>query len=97
MLVWEMVTLHAQSRFHLDTNFGVNSMLTCQDRSRNRESCEVVFQRGGHDIETLYWAGSSEETCELARNIAYKCGADTFRIVDFTDSRTGLILGEAVG
>ena len=72
-------------------------MLARQHRSRNRESCEVVFQRGGRDIETLYWAGSREEAFELARNIAYKGGADTFRIVDFTDSRTGLVLGEAVG
>jgi hypothetical protein len=44
---------------------------------------QVVFQRQGHDIETLYWAGSLEETQELARQIASRGGADAFRIVEF--------------
>jgi hypothetical protein len=47
-------------------------------------SYEVTFRREGHDIEVLYWAGSLEETKELARKIALKGGADDFRIVAFT-------------
>ncbi len=58
-------------------------MLTDHYRDRNPLSCEVVFQRGGHDVETLYWAGPMEEVRELAQEIAFKGRADTFRIVEF--------------
>jgi hypothetical protein len=52
-------------------------------------SCEVVFQREGYDVETLYWSGSMEEVRELAEEIAFRGGADTYRIVEFSDSRSG--------
>jgi len=61
---------------------GVNSMLTHQYRDKNLRSCEVVFQREGYDVETLYWAGSMEEVQELAEEIAFRGGADTYRIVE---------------
>ena len=59
-------------------------MLTYQCRNRNLRSCEVVFQREGYDVETLYWVGSIEEVRELAREIALMGGADTFRILEFS-------------
>jgi hypothetical protein len=52
--------------------------------NRSLQSCEVIFQREGHDVETLYWAGSMAEVQELARQIAFMGGADAFRIVEFT-------------
>jgi hypothetical protein len=52
--------------------------------NRSLQSCEVIFQREGHDVETLYWAGSMAEVQELARQIAFRGGADAFRIVEFT-------------
>ena len=60
-------------------------MLTHQ--YRNLWSCEVVFQREGYDVETLYWAGPMEEVRVLAEEIAFRGGADTYRIVEFSDSR----------
>ena len=57
-------------------------MLTHQYREKNLRSCEVVFQREGYDVETLYWAGSMEEVQELAEEIAFRGGADTYRIVE---------------
>ena len=67
-----------------------NSMRTPQ-WCRTPESCEVVFQRGGYDIETLYWAGPMEEARELARKVASKGGADTFRIIEFTGTGAPLM------
>lgn len=64
-------------------------MLTREHLDRNRQSCEVVFQRGGHDVETVYWAGSKEEARELALEIAFRGGADAFRIVEFTGGVAG--------
>jgi hypothetical protein len=64
--------------------------------NRKLQSCEVVFQREGHDIETLYWAGSMIEARELAREIAFKGGADAFRIVEFTGSDRGVTVGQQV-
>jgi hypothetical protein len=74
--------------FGLKPLTGVNSMLTHQYRDKNLRSCEVVFQREGYDVETLYWAGSREEVRELAEEIAFRGGA-TYRIVEFSDSSTG--------
>jgi hypothetical protein len=62
-------------------------MLTHQYRDENLWSCEVVFQREGYDVETLYWAGPMEEVRVLAEEIAFRGGADTYRIVEFSDSR----------
>ena len=47
---------------------------------------KVVFQRGGYDVETLYWAGSVQEVRELADAIALRGGADAYRIVEFSRS-----------
>ena len=64
-------------------------MLTHQYRDKTLRSCEVVFQREGYDVETLYWSGSTEEVRELAEEIALRGGADTYRIVEFSDSGPG--------
>ena len=64
-------------------------MLTHQYRDKNLRTCEVVFQREGYGVETLYWAGSMEEVRELAEEIAFRGGADTYRIVEFSSSRPG--------
>jgi hypothetical protein len=66
----------------------VNSMLANQYRGRNLRSCEVVFQRAGYDIETLYWTGSTEEVQQLAKEIAFRGGADTYRILDLSGGGT---------
>ena len=66
---------------------GVNTMLAHRYREKNPPSFEVVFQREGYDVETLYWAGSMEEVRVLAEEIAFRGGADTYRIVEFSDSR----------
>jgi hypothetical protein len=47
--------------------------------NEQHDAYQVVFYRNGHDIETLYWVGSFEETQALARKIACKGGAE-FRI-----------------
>jgi hypothetical protein len=67
-------------------------MRSCEHLERNLQSCEVVFQRDGHDIEMLYWAGSKAEVRELAREIAFRRGADTFRIVEFNCDSPGLTM-----
>jgi hypothetical protein len=59
-------------------------MLPYQYDDKDQQSCEVVFQREGYDVETLYWAGSLEEVQELAEGIAFKGGADSYRIVQFS-------------
>ena len=43
---------------------------------------QVVLQRGGQDLQTLYWKGSLGETQKLARAIALELDADLFRIID---------------
>jgi hypothetical protein len=68
---------------------GVNSMLTHQYRDKNLRNCEIVLQRGGYDVETLFWAGSMEEVRELAEEIAFRGGADTYRIVEFSGAGPG--------
>jgi hypothetical protein len=75
--------------------YGVKYMET-KERRRNPQSCEVVIQRGGHDIETLYWAGPMQEACELARQIALSGGAESFRIVEFTSRGAPLMLAETL-
>jgi hypothetical protein len=60
-----------------------------QYNNKNLRSCEVVFQREGYDVETLYWAGSIKEVRELAEEIAFKGGADAYRIVELSDSAPG--------
>ena len=64
-------------------------MLIRQYRGKNLRSYEVVFQRDGYDVETLYWSGSMEEVGELAEDIASRGGADTYRIAEFSDSGLG--------
>jgi hypothetical protein len=64
-------------------------MLTHQYGDKKLRSCEVVFQREGYDVETLYWSGSMEEVRELAEEIALKGGAETYRIVEFSDNDPG--------
>jgi hypothetical protein len=46
----------------------------------------VSFRREGRDIESIYWAGSLDETRELAEQIAFKCGAEVLQLTDLTDS-----------
>jgi hypothetical protein len=53
-------------------------------RDKNQHSCEVVFQRQGYDVESLYWVGSMEEVRELAEEIASRRGANTYRIVELS-------------
>ena len=62
-------------------------MMTHQYLDKNLRSCEVVFQREGCDVETLYWAGSIEEVRELAEEIALRGGADAYRIVELSGRR----------
>ena len=71
-------------------------MLTRELLDRNRQSCQVVFQREGHDVETLYWSGSVQEARELAREIAYKGGAEAFRIIEFTGSGAEFVVRAGV-
>lgn len=59
-------------------------MLPSQYDDKNEQGCEVVFQREGCDVETLYWAGSIEEVQQLAEEIAFGGGADSYRIVQFS-------------
>ena len=44
---------------------------------------QVVLERNGLDIETLYWTGSLNETRELARRVAVERDADVIRILQF--------------
>jgi hypothetical protein len=67
-------------------------MLERNRLNQTLQSCEVIFQREGHDIETLFWAGSLAEVQELAREIAFRGGADAFRIVEFTGSGPGVTI-----
>jgi hypothetical protein len=50
---------------------------------------QVVFQRDGHDIETIGWNGPLTEARKLAGKMALVLDADVFRIAD-------LISGEEV-
>ena len=71
-------------------------MPTGEHLNRSLQSCELIFQREGHDVETLYWAGSMAEAQELAREIAFRGGADGFRIIEFTGSGAGTALGRGI-
>jgi hypothetical protein len=53
---------------------------------RKTTNYQVVFQREGHDIETLYWTGSRGEIRKLSAEFALKCGADVFQIVRLAGS-----------
>ena len=44
-------------------------------------SYQVVFESERREIETVYWTGSLDETRRLARQIARKCQAESFRIL----------------
>ena len=57
---------------------------------------EAILLRDAEEIQTLYWNGSLQETVNLARKIALKCGADRFRIIEFTDSGAEVRSEEAV-
>ena len=50
---------------------------------RETVSYQVVFQREGHPIETIYWTGSLEETRGLAKRIACRLAADGFQFIEF--------------
>jgi hypothetical protein len=71
-------------------------MLVREHLNRGLQSCAVVFQREGHDVETLYWAGSIAEARELARGIAFRGGADAFRIIELTTNGAGIELGRKI-
>jgi hypothetical protein len=45
---------------------------------------QVVFQREGHNIETIVWNGPLTETRKLARKVAVLLDSDVFRIIDLT-------------
>jgi hypothetical protein len=64
-------------------------MLTSKYHDKNLRNYEIVLQRGGYDVETLFWAGSMEEVRELAEEIAFRGGADTYRIVEFSGAAPG--------
>jgi len=60
-------------------------------------SFRVVFQREGHNVETIYWAGPLEETRELARRIAIRGGGDAFEIQALGDcDAEGVLAGRTV-
>jgi hypothetical protein len=44
---------------------------------------KIVVEGNDGEIDTLYWSGSLEETMNLAREIAIKCEADRFRVIEF--------------
>jgi hypothetical protein len=50
-------------------------------------SYQIVFQKDGRDIQTVYWNGSLEEARSLATQIANECEADAFQISEFTDAQ----------
>jgi hypothetical protein len=64
-------------------------MLSDRYDEKNLRSCEIVFQREGYEVEKLYWAGSLREACELAEEIAFRGGADTYQIVEFSNGAPG--------
>jgi hypothetical protein len=66
-------------------------MLARKYGDKNSRSCEVVFQREGHDVETIYWVGPMEEVRELARKIALNGGTETYRVVEFTGRDSGVV------
>jgi hypothetical protein len=47
-------------------------------------SYQVVIEKGGQNIQTLYWGGSLEETRRIARKIACKYAADALRIFELS-------------
>jgi hypothetical protein len=56
---------------------------------RDTLSYQIVFQREGHRIETIYWTGSLEETRELAKRIACRLAADDMQIIEFNTDAPG--------
>jgi hypothetical protein len=56
---------------------------------RDKVRYQVVFQREGHCIETIYWTGSLEETRELAKEIARRLAADDFQIIEVNTDAPG--------
>ena len=60
-----------------------------EHRDKNLLSCAVVLQFSGCDVETLFWVGSVEEIRILAEEIAFRAGADTYRIVELTGNCRG--------
>jgi hypothetical protein len=50
---------------------------------RDTLTYQVVFQRGGRCIGTIYWTGSLEETQVLAKRIALRLAADDLRMIEF--------------
>ena len=58
-------------------------MLALQHLDRSTQGWEVIFQREGFDVETIYWAGPMAEAQELGREIVFRGCADAFRIVEF--------------
>ena len=79
----------------IGADIGANSKIA-QSRDRHVISYQVVFQREGHDVETLYWAGSMAEAQELAREIAFRGGTDAFRIIEFTGGGAGATPGRGI-
>ena len=47
---------------------------------------KIILHSNGREDESLYWSGSREEVITFARIAALKCGADMFRIVDYSGS-----------
>jgi hypothetical protein len=50
---------------------------------RDTLTYQIVFQRGGRYLGTIYWTGSLEETRVLAKRIALLLAADDFRMIEF--------------
>jgi hypothetical protein len=50
---------------------------------RDTSTYQVVFQREGRYIGTIYWTGSLEETRVLAKRIALRLSADDLRMIEF--------------
>jgi len=45
---------------------------------------KVRLQKGGLDLEVVYWSGALNEIILLARSLAVRVDADLFRIIEFT-------------
>ena len=88
-----MVAYETSLGFDLVLSFSrCESMLAFEHFDRSPQGCEVIFQRGGYDVETLYWSGSIAEVQKLAREIAFRGGADAFRIIEFVGDRPRVAL-----
>ena len=85
------MTEAAQDRFYCKLNRNPNT-----GSKGSLMAHEAVLLRLGEEIQTLYWNGSLQETVNLARRIALKCGADRFRVIELADSGAEARLEEAV-